>query len=304
MYIKNPDPFLLPSYRISPFRTADISFNISLPDDETVTDYFKWRFKGSEYYYTYNGRDALHLALSYYKLNKDDIVTILTTTGNKYISNCVTGTIEKFCTWSRKIESKTRVILINHEFGYPFEELKLIKQNGIPIIEDRAHSFFLSEEFFEAGTTGDFVIYSFPKMFPLQVGGLLVKNAYFNEIRKSKIDKQTLRYIKNVLSYHLKIKDEIINERLNNYDILRTKLRMIGLSERFTSDNRIVPGVFMFRMNNMNTDLQELKNYLNSHGIQSSVFYGEESFFVPVNQSLNEKDLEYFKQVIQSFINC
>ena len=40
MYIINPDQYLLPSYRISPFRTIDIAINNKLPEDDTIDSLF------------------------------------------------------------------------------------------------------------------------------------------------------------------------------------------------------------------------------------------------------------------------
>ena len=40
MFVTDPDPNLLPSYRISPFRTMDISINNNLPNDDTIDEYF------------------------------------------------------------------------------------------------------------------------------------------------------------------------------------------------------------------------------------------------------------------------
>ena len=119
MFVINPDPYLLPSYRISPFSTQDVAFNNNLPDNDLIDDYFNERFEGHKFYYTFNGRAALSLALSYYSLAKEDVVTIFTTSGNYYISKCVTDTISHFCGWSREIQDRTRLILVNHEFGYP-----------------------------------------------------------------------------------------------------------------------------------------------------------------------------------------
>ena len=56
MYILNPDPYLIPCYRIKPFRTVDISFNHTLPDDNSIDDYFAERYAGKNYKITYNGR--------------------------------------------------------------------------------------------------------------------------------------------------------------------------------------------------------------------------------------------------------
>lgn len=48
----------------------------------------------------------------------------------------MTKTIEKICKWNRKLTSETKVILVNHEFGFPYKNIEEIVQLGIPIIED------------------------------------------------------------------------------------------------------------------------------------------------------------------------
>ncbi|MCF8380678.1 MAG: DegT/DnrJ/EryC1/StrS family aminotransferase [Bacteroidales bacterium] len=303
MFVLNPDPLLLPSYRISPFTTPDLGFNRTLSNNTSIDEYFSERFGERKFQYTYNGREALNIALSYYNLKQDDIVTILTTTGNFYISQCVTNEIIKFCKWARKIEPKTKLILVNHEFGYPYKNLNHLKEQGIPIIEDCAYSFFSENEFGPLGKIGDFVIYSFPKMFPLQIGGLLVSNI-LNEIEnRNPIDENSLMYIKKNLSHHIKSKEKIINKRIDNYKYLRNRFETLGFTERFFLTKGAVPGVFMFRTNKQKLDLPELKKNFYAHGVQCSVFYGEEAFFIPVHQSLNEQDIEYFYEVMKSFIN-
>lgn len=308
MFILNPDPYLLPTYRISPFRTEDIANNNTLPDDNGIDEYFDNRFSGKRYQYTLNAREALNRALSNYHLQKDDFVTILTTSGNFYISGCVTKEVEKFCKWSRKIENNTKVIIVNHEFGYPYSDLRELAKMGIPIIEDCAHSFFSKDKDKTIGNIGDFVIYSLPKMFPIQIGGLLVTNSnYYTDkqnIIKKTIDEKSLKYIQNVLSKYIPYKEEIIEKRKSNYYSLKKRFESLGFDERFPLTDGIVPGVYMFHTNNGHSiNLNELKNYFYMHGVQCSVFYGEETFFLPIHQALNEPDLDYFCEILKSFIN-
>ncbi len=303
MFVINPDPYSLPCYRIGPFQTKDLSINNCLPYSDLIDDYFVERFTNKDLIYTENGRKAINIALGSYNLKKNDIVTILTTTGNFYISSCVTKEIEKFCKWSREIVPETRIILVNHEFGYPYLNLRKLLDYNLPIIEDCAVSFFSQDKNKDIGNVGDFVIYSFPKMFPLQIGGLLVSNT-LNRIEKiNQIDDIKLRYIKNVLSYHIKFKEDIINTRVYNYNFLNEKFKSLGFPERFKTKQGVVPGVFMFRTDKQRINLPELKKYFYAHGIQCSVFYGEEAFFIPVHQALNEHDMLYFYEVIKSFIN-
>lgn len=303
MFIINPDQYSLPCYRIGPFRTRDISLNHSLPDSDLIDDYLKERFRARDCIYTYNGRQALHLALDYYNLEKDDVVTIFTTSGNFYISGCVTAAIEKYCKWSREITPGTKLILVNHEFGYPYADLVELKNKyKLPMIEDCAHSFYSEDENNSIGKIGDFVIYSFPKVFPMQIGGLLLSNlpGVLNE--NSSLSAVLLRHIKNVCSEYVNKKSEIINNRRSNYIYLRDKFIQLGLNERFPLTEKLVPGVFMFSTKALNLDLPKLKQYYYDHGVQCSVFYGEEVFFIPVHQALSGHDLNYFYEVMKSFI--
>jgi hypothetical protein len=301
MFILNPDPYSLPIYRIGPFRTRDLSINNNLPDNDIIDDYFNERFSNKDYVYTENGRQAINMALGFYYLKKDDVVTILTTSGNFYISGCVTKEIEKFCKWSRDIIAETKVIFVNHEFGYPFHDLQMLKDHKLPIIEDCAGSFFSKDKNSEIGNIGDFVIYSFPKMFPLQIGGLLVSNHSKKIDKRNEIDELRLRHIKNILSHHINNEEAIIKKRLFNFDYLKDKFVALGFKPRFQLKQGIVPGVFMLQTNGQNIDLPELKKYYYAHGVQCSVFYGEESFFIPVHQALNEQDMDYFFEIIRSF---
>jgi hypothetical protein len=302
MFVLDPDPYSLPCYRIGPFRTQDLSINHCLPDSNLIDDYFNQRFTGKDYIYTENGRKAINTALGYYKLKQNDVVTIHTTTENFYISGCVTKEIEKFCCWSRKMEAETKVIFVNHEFGYPYADIQKLKNYKLPIIEDCANSFFSQDRNLSIGKVGDFVIYSFPKMFPLQIGGLLVSNLPDKIDRRNQFTPDGLRYIKNVLSHYITSEDKIIKDRFSNYKFLREKFSLLGFRERFPLEDNVVPGVFMFRTENDKIDLPELKKFFWAHGIHCSVFYGEEAFYIPVNQSLNEHDMLYFYEVIKSFL--
>lgn len=303
-FILNPDKELLPDYKISPFSTSDLARNRDLPDSNLIDEYFHDRFKHSRFCYTKNGRFAINLALQHYNLNSEDCVTIFTTTGNMYISSCVTKEIEKFCQWSRRIEENTKLFLVNHEFGYPHEGLAQLKSYGMPIIEDCAHSFFSRDENCLIGTLGDYVIYSFPKMFPLQIGGLLVSNLeQKNNAQQieNHITYEEIRYIKNVISHYIYRSEEIMKSRLENYINLRKLLEPLNLFERFQLKNGIVPGVFMFTIHLGNDFLSKFKEYMYQHGIQCSVFYGENAFFIPIHQNLKSEDLIYFREVISSF---
>ena len=302
MFVINPDPYSLPTYRIGPFQTSDVSTNNRFANNNYIDSYFQQRFKNKHFAYFINGRNAIAKALEYYQLSREDTVTILTSSGNFYISGCVTKEIEKICKWSREIVETTKIIFVNHEFGVPYEKLTELTKYNVPIIEDCAHSFYSKDEKASIGTVGDFVIYSFPKMFPIQIGGLLVSNLKTPIGKSAYVNDETLIYIKNVLSHYIKQKDLIIERRIKVYKKLRKELESLGFTERFELKEGVVPGVFMFKVNNDEIKLDALKSYVQAHGIQCSVFYGERAFFIPVHQNLSEDNLTYFKVIIESFL--
>ena len=76
----------------------------------------------------------------------------------------------------------------------------------------------------------------------------------------------------------------------------------LGFVERFERNTLTVPSAMMLNNNGIIKDLSALKTHLWNHGIQSSVFYGEDSFFIPNHQRLSEEDLQYFFSVISHFI--
>ena len=301
MFVLNPDPYLLPCYRISPFQTKDMHHNNALAQSDLIDEYFGDRFQQRQYSYVADGRKAINIALQQYQLQKNDVVTIFTSSGNFYISSCVTKEIEKFCLWSRQIEPATKLLFVNHEFGYPYKKISELKKYNLPIIEDCCHSFFSTDEENSIGNTGDFAICSFPKMFPIQLGGLLVAKNKFSFNSDENIDQVKLTYVKNVLSYYIIQKDAIIAKRLENYIYLESKLNKTYFDQRFELLPGVVPGVFMFRVKSKSIHLPELKNHLYAHGIQCSVFYGEHSFFIPVHQNLIKPDLDYFIEAISFY---
>ena len=295
----NPDPYLLPGYKISPFRTEDIAFNRSLPFSDAADGCFRGRFVGRRFVYCHSGREAIRLALRALAPRPEDAVTILTTSGNVYISSCVTREIEQHCRWSRKREAATRILLVNHEFGFGHEGLRTLKAEGMPLIEDAAHSFLSNNAEGSLGAVGDFLVLSFPKFFPIQIGGLLAFNSRF-EIPEP-VDNETRQYVQRVLSFHLARLEGIRERRRANHAYLVDRLGALGCRPRFELAEFSVPGVFLFQAPD-DWDLPALKEFMWTQGIECSVFYGEQAFYIPVNERLQTLDLDYFIEAVNWFI--
>jgi len=268
-------------------------------DIKAIDRYCENRF-GKHYQYTVNGREGIHLALKAYNLKKSDLVTILTTSQNYYISGCVTKEIEKFCRWNRELNSETKVIFVNHEFGTVYPQMEQLAAIGLPIIEDCCTTFFSQDEKNMVGKYGDFAIYSFPKFFPIQIGGLLVGNK--GKTETSIINSETELYIKKVLNVYIQEERAILAKRQAIYDYGLNRYKSLGFTSFFNINKQQVPSVMMLKNNQIIKDLPALKDFLWKHGIQASVFYGEDVFFIPSHQNLSEVDIDYFYAVLKSFI--
>ncbi len=301
MFVVNPNEFLLPLFGITPFKTEYVAINHLLPENNEAKIYFDNKFGIGNWHYTYNGREAIKLALETYKLDKNDVVTILTTSENFYISSCVTLEIEAVCKWNRAITQETKLIFVNHEFGYPYPNMEKLVALGLPIIEDCCTTFFSQDQNQKIGKYGDFAVYSLPKFFPMQIGGIVVSNKGVN-LNSSILNAEQKQYIQNVMSYNLIKQDEILAKRKENFEYGLQLFSKLGFSERFKTYNNVVPSTLLLNNNGLIKDLNKLKLFLSNHGIQSSVFYGEDAFFIPIHQNLTFTDLDYFSFLISFFI--
>lgn len=298
-----PDIYLKPSFRISPFRSDDIVKNmkVSAENYELWDDFFSPKKIGYYTNITHSGREAIDLVLKKLNLTVTDKVGIATTSGNVYVSGCVTKTIEKYCLWTRNIDLTCKAIIIIHEFGKNCTNIDVesLKKNGVIIIEDYAHAF--SNFFYKpSGLNGDYLIFSLPKFFPIHFGGLLLsKNK--NEILTSLHD-DNKEFIKSCIqSYLPKIKSFVV-ERKKIYEYLEKQLSKIKMTAFFQYNEYECPSVYLFKVFLSDETLFSLKTYLQVRGIECSVFYGEKAFFIPCNQSMSKDEIDMVIQLLTIFL--
>jgi len=299
-FVINPEKFRIPHYTISPFSTDRVreNYRILQSDASIRRDLLAQHFGHFLCFET--GRSALNRALSHYQLTGEDEVYIITTSGNRYISSCVTGEIEKFCQWSRQLSDKTKVILINHEFGtvyrIPDEVLKL----NVPIIEDMAMSLFSTDENRKTGSYGDFTVYSLPKFFPIQWGGILKINTPDYKKESDECNSDLSIGLQKLLSFYLKDADTIQRVRKYNNALFQHYLSGFGFKSRFEYSDNETPSVYMCSTP-PSVNLEGLKIFLQQNGVEASVFYGENAFFVPVHQNLEEEDILFIVSLIKYY---
>ncbi|WP_287620922.1 DegT/DnrJ/EryC1/StrS family aminotransferase [Parabacteroides sp.] len=295
-FVINPTIEMAPAIRISPFMECDLGAKSG--EALNALAYLNNRF--GNYCLTIKAREAIKAALSFYHLREDDEVAIFTTSSNSYVSGCVTRAIEAFCKWSREVTSKTKVILVIHEFGYPCQYMAEVLKYGLPVIEDCALSFVSQDVDKRVGRYGDFAIYSFSKFFPMQIGGLLVSNKFDLKYAPCQVSLAEKNFILQTLALHISKIDEMMRRQIDNYHYLETHLYDLGISSFFPLKEGICPAVYLFTWHEY-IDYPLLKEYIQRNGIEASVFYGKNAFFVPCHNRLSEYQLDYIITLLKHF---
>lgn len=289
----DPSEELAPVIHIAPFNNSYLYRRKSTQKEiDSCREYLDEKF--GKYYILPKVRNCIEECIKYYQLSKDDVITILTTSGNFYVSSCVTRSMEKYCKWSREILPETKVIFVNHEFGYPYKKWDKIKKMNIPIIEDCAYAYGTEDP--EIGKHGDFVLYSLPKFFPMQMGAIMKCNVNFQFSENPDI----VEYVINSLSQEYHTVEIIKKKRLANYNYLTSKLAEIEVVPFFNILEGVVPGIYIFTMGDK-VDYPEFRKYMEYNGIECSVFYGCNAFFIPMNHNLSKNDLDYMVDLIKVY---
>lgn len=288
-----------PAFLIIPFRTEDILRNAELSRRYTfdLKGKLEELYPGKYITLTSNGRKALELALEQnpQKSNNQNIF-IQTTSDNLYISSCVTKVIEKKNSWHRRKDGDCDSILINHEFGYTDGRAQRISKNFW--IEDCAFSFNSKYDNGErCGSYGSCSVFSFSKFFPIQFGGFLTSNHPVKYLE----DRQIIKYVSNVVGFYLNEIEHWSTYRREIYNYYMEVFSQLGCSQYLKLRPNDVPGVFLFRTP-IDLNLQLLKEYYWKRGIQCSVFYGEQAFYLPLNQFTEKKHIDYFADIFNLFL--
>ncbi len=263
--------------------------------------------KGQDILWCDSGRTALEACLKHLGLKPQDEVLIVTTTNGPYISGCVTKTIEKNCRWSRTLNSRTRLGLVIHEFGFPCPQKKFLplQQHNIPILEDCAYAFGSRTEGADIGCFGQFGLYSFPKYFPVPFGGILVAQEKINlPFKKAyQISPGAEKLLHNTLHNSLKEIKGWNKKRREYWQLFAKALRAPGLIPYFSLAKGVVPGVYLTRVPQQFPG-EQIKEKLNLLGIESTQYYNQHGFYFPCHQFLTPYETSYIlHHFIASLVN-
>jgi len=185
-------------------------------------------FPNNNFNFTNSGKGALSLILSY--LRKSSVISDKTyeLIVPEWIGYWVYNQVNQYAFPSKSITSKSRAILVYHQYGFPQDMNKIIEaadKYNLTIIEDCAHALDSKYNGKQLGSFGDFTIYSFSKFFfCLALGGVGYKdNIGFERHIKTQIqnDSILMRFFINatkmIHEYSLDSKNKLFQRSSNNF---------------------------------------------------------------------------------------
>jgi len=289
------DPYYSPKIGISPFDLK--SQRIFDGPNQAGRKVFQTVFGGVEWNFTESGKSAIEMALLSMNLTREDEVWIQTSSGNLYVSRCVTEKIGQFCEWSMEFSDNTRLLYFIHDFGIDGSaRLAELRLEGLPVIEDAAYGLLTAVESNWDLERSDYILFSFPKVFEMQFGGLLC-----GSVKSNFNDSELLDIVEKNACHWILQKDEIFSRRRLNFDLIKEEFVNQGFHNSYELNQCENPGVFMFEVG-QKLPLDSLKLFFNLHGCESSVFYGRNSFFLPTHQNLDIQTINYMGDLLKFFI--
>lgn len=246
------------------------------------------------------GAYALLALLKHLQLQPDDEVSILKTFDGNLIPKCVTDQIEKVCKWRlREFSSKTRAVLVIHEYGVPCTD-SFSPTHKVPMIEDCAwrHGPLIDS---------DYQIYSSSKCYPLQYGGAIHgvhipddkmwEYGCFDFVKKE-------QFVEDI-----EATDYGEAARIRNWQVYDRLVREDGM----TPDDRVdyvamiatgawIPSVYMQKFESEKI-ANEVIERLEEFGIQAARYWGEPIIALPIHQQMTIAEVEYVFAVVRGYFN-
>jgi dTDP-4-amino-4,6-dideoxygalactose transaminase len=300
--VVDPDPFYCPKISISPFSNRSISPPINKEKEAKCLIGRKLKFSGS-ITYTESGKQAIAEALASLNLMPNDIISIVTTSKNSYVSKCVTDSIKEYCNYEVNPKKLNSTVYLIHEFGSYFdpEFIQQLTREKHTVINDYAYTLLTILDDPSKFHPGDFSILSFPKHFPINYGGALLSSRI--EKPKSLIPilarNQLLEIIQNETKKRVLRKN--IRNRKKNYWMILKQLNPEYFKKFEIGNDDYVPSVLMFRITK-EIDFIEMRAYMNRQGIESSAFFGLPVYFVPIHQNLSRSEMRYISEHLNEFV--
>jgi hypothetical protein len=294
MIMKPPE--LGPQLMLTPFDTEAFGHEPPPNAKEITKKHLEQKFEGKPHTFFPRAMYAIYTIVKYLKnegvIKEGGSVWVTSTTDSQYVSSCVNSAIEQTVPMTRELTEHTGAIFMIHEFGFPHPKMKELRaianDRGIPLIEDCAYGWGTVG----AGKTGDYVIYSLTKAFPLQFGGYLVgKHFSHEELWKGYgcSDAGKEAYTEERLASWIPLQEESTAKRRENY---RYYQELFGEERTFWALGEAEPGAYVLKMRSEEW-MKEASAFVRGFGIECGNYWHNSAIMLPVHQRMTRSHLDY-----------
>ena len=285
--IREP-PYVLPQILISPFSYLDMGEISSSFSEGAVSELFG----SSDWAILPRASAGLRLLREMIGIKR---ISILTSFNTHYISGCVLQAFNEVDI-RREFDPTSDAVMIIHEWGKRYNRIEeiaqLCRKESIPLIEDCALTIRK-----DIGSYGDYALYSFPKVFAMQYGGLL-RGASQKELNVEYQDHLAqgtkLDMIKGQLAGQMKDIRTIFRKRRENWHHLDEVFQKAGFKPYFTLEDEDSPYIYMLCTDRS----EELRDVALKFGIEAGVYWKNDALFLPCHQNLDRCHLDYIAGTI------
>lgn len=267
-----------------------------LPQQELPQNYL-WGKR--DYLFFYNAKAGIHHLIQQLGLQREDEVFISTTSDMNYVSTCVSATIFNYCKIARVLTDKTKLIYVIHEFGIPNMAIKslvtIAKQKKIPLLEDCAHGIDCYLDNIRIGTFGDYALYSLPKHFPMENGGVLV-GEHLNVDKSDFYNDKVAMQIENKFQEFLPYLNSLSLKRKNNFKVIQENLQYLPVAFEY-SDTYTPYSIIFFTKK-----YQELYDNIDSNIAEWLRVYVKNWFCVPTQPLMSDFERNALIEVLKKYL--
>lgn len=256
------------------------------------------QLKHDEAILTPGGRAAMSALFQHLQLCRRDEIYITTTFDYPNVSSCVTCTVFNFCKPSRVLSENTRAIFVIHEFGVPHPhtaELRIeASRRRIPLIEDCAHtlSSFIPDGW-HVGALADWVIVSFPKIFPTLAGGMLIGRPIPYTAPLSQV--KAMHEAAKTAATWWPCYEPQMERRRAVFAQLSERCRAVGFAPLFEVGPGITPWFFPVPTNRYDRVIEIAR----ARGVDCGLWHGSEIVVFPCHQFLTDADLDQVAEALR-----
>lgn len=297
-----PAEDMQPKITFRPFHTGHLHWTAGpmLPINTSLVE-----FLGAEFTYLPGAEFAILSALKALDVEPGARVAVLSSLPESLPSPAVTDALDGYYQWTQKVHKDVRAILIHHRFGIPYQHLDQALNHGLPVIELCLDSFDSLVGTQRIGTFGDFAVFDFTRIFPMQFGALLVGKYYEDQEvwdRFACLDVDKRNEVREQLGLYWDTRPQLNSRRKELWSEFHELFRLVGMEPVLPLDDTAIPSAFLFRALPMYPP-RAIQERLRQFGITAEIDEKEGWVALPCHQLITPQHRDYIFGAYRGMMN-